>query len=124
MVSFTSQITLEEVERALKSFKKDKSPGPDGWPMDFFLAFFDLLGSELLNMVESSRIEGRVIPSLNSTFIVLIPKKENPLTFADFRPISLCSLVYKLISKVATLHLKLYLDKFISRQQFGFLKNR
>ena len=109
---------------ALKSFKKDKSPGPDGWPVEFFLAFFDLLGSELINVVESSISEGRVLPSLNSTFIALIPKKENPLTFTDFIPISLCNIVYRLISKVVALHLKPYLDKFISPQQFGFLKNK
>ena len=81
----------------LKSFKKDKSSGPDGWPIEFFLDFLDLLGSDHLRLVESSILEGRVLPSLNSTFIALIPKKEKPLTFVDFRPISLCNLVYKLI---------------------------
>ena len=83
-VIFTTQITLEEVEWALKSFKKDKSPGPDGWPVEFFLAFFDLLGDELVNLVEVSKQTGRVLPSLNSTFIALIPKKDKPLSFADF----------------------------------------
>ena len=105
-----------EVETALKSFKKDKSPGPDVWPVEFFLAFFDLLGDELVNLVEVSRKKGRVLPSLNSTFIALIPKKDKPLSFADFRPISLCNLVYKLIAKVAAQCLKPFLDKFISPQ--------
>ena len=123
-MSFTSQISLEEVEQALKSFKKDKSPGPDGWPVEFFLAFFDLLGNELVNLVEICKQEGRVAPYLNSTFIALIPKKDKPLSFVNFRPISLCNLVYKLISKVAAQCLKHFLDKFISPQQFGFLKNR
>ena len=112
------------METALKSFKKDKSPGPNGWPVEFYLAFFDILGPELVKVVESSRKDGRVAPSLNSTFIALIPKKENFVSFADFRPTSLCNLVYKLISKVAKLRLKPFLDKFISPQQFGFLKNR
>ena len=107
---------MEEVELDLKSFKKDKSPGPDGWPVEFYLDFLDILGNDLLQLVDSSRMEGRVVPSLNSTFIALIPKKEKPLTFADFRPISLCNLVYKLISKVVALRLKPFLDKFISPQ--------
>ena len=102
------------MESALKSFKKDKSPGPNGWPVEFYLAFFDILGPELVNVVETSRREGRVTHSLNSTFIALIPKKEIPTTFSDFRPISLCNLVYKLISKVAAQRLKPYFDKFIS----------
>ena len=53
--SFTCQISLEEVESTLKSFKKYKSPGPDGWPIEFYLAFFDILGPELVNVVETSR---------------------------------------------------------------------
>ena len=122
--SFTCQISLEEIESTLKSFKKDKAPGPNGWPVEFYLAFFDILGPELLDLVETSRKEGRVTPSLNSTFIALIHKKENPSTFSDFRPISLCKLVYKLISKVVAQQLKPFLDRHISPQQFGFLMHR
>ena len=75
-------------------------------------------------MVESSRLLGKVAPALNSTFLALIPKVEHPVNFGDFRPISLCNLCYKLISKVAALRLKPFLDSSISPQQFGFLKNR
>ena len=82
--TFTSKVSLHEVERALKSFKKDKSPGPDGYPVEIFLAFFDLLGEELVNLVEDARLTGRVLPSLNSTFITLIPKFDKPTTFANF----------------------------------------
>ena len=49
---------------------------------------------------------------------------DHPLSFGDYRPISLCNLCYKLISKVAALRLKPFLDSSISSQQFGFLKNR
>ena len=100
--SFTCQISLDEIESSLKYFKKDKAPGPDGWLVKFYLAFYDILGPELLELVETSQIEGRVSPSLNSTFIALMHKKENPSTFSDFRPISLCNLVYKLIDVYVT----------------------
>ena len=73
--SFTCQISLDEIESALKYFKKDKAPGPDGWPVEFYLDIFYIFGLELLDLLETSRIEGRVSPSLNSTFIALIPKK-------------------------------------------------
>ena len=82
-------VTLSEVESVLHSFKKDRSPGPDGWPVEFYLHFFDMLGEELLSAVDCTRVLGCIPPSLNSTFLALIPKKEKPLTFADFRPISL-----------------------------------
>ena len=75
-------------------------------------------------MVETSQTLGRVNPALNSTFLALIPKVDMPVSFADFRPISLCNLCYKLISKIAALRLRPFLDSSISPQQFGFLKNR
>ena len=83
-----SAFTLKEVEDVLKGFKKDKSPWIDGWPVDFCLHFFDLLGQDILNVIEHSRIEGRVIGALNATFITLIPKCDKPSTLAEFRPIS------------------------------------
>ena len=96
---FVSEVSLGEVEGALKSFQKDKIPGPDGWPVEFFLVLFDLLGGDLLVDVESSQSSGMVTPSMNSTFISLISKNGKIATFADFRPISLCNLTYKMISK-------------------------
>ena len=83
-----------------------------------------MVGNEVLELVEESRLNGHITGGLNSTFIALIPKVDQPVSFADFRPISLCNLCYKLISKVAALRLKPFLDSCISPQQFGFLKNR
>ena len=98
-------VSIGEVEHALKSFKKYCSPGPDGWPVEFYLFFFDLLKNELLSAVDTTRVTGIIPASLNSTFIALIPKKDNPQNFAEFRPISLCNLLYKLISKVIAVRL-------------------
>ena len=119
---FIENVSLTEIEGALKPFKKDKSPRLDGWPVEFFLHFFYLLGRDLLKAVDCSRMSGRITPSLNSTFLALIPKKDKPISFADFRPISLCNLVYKLISKIIVVRLKPHLGSHISQEQFGFLK--
>jgi retron-type reverse transcriptase len=74
--------------------------------------------------VEDVRLKGKILSSLNATFLVLIPKKDHPTTFSDFRPISLCNLVYKLISKVISSRLKPVLEKNLSPEQHGFLKGR
>jgi hypothetical protein len=117
-------VTLTELKNNLSLLKKEKSPGPDGWTVEFFSHFFDLVGSDLLLMVEDARIKGKISSSLNSTFLVLIPKKDNPSSFNDFRPISLCNLVYKLISKVISTQIKPVLERCLSSEQLGFLKGR
>jgi hypothetical protein len=75
-------------------------------------------------MVEDSRIKGKILGSINSTFLVLIPKQHQPLAFSDFRPISLCNLIYKIISKVISNRIKPILLRCISAEQLGFIKGR
>ena len=118
------ELTEEELKEVLGSFQKDKSPGPDGWTIDFFLGLFDILGRDLLQVVEDSRLAGWIPASFNSTFIALIPKSDNATSLNDFRPISLCNCVYKIISKVIALRLKTILSAHVSAEQFGFLEGR
>jgi len=117
---------IEEVElgRVLHSLQKDKSPGPDGWPIEFYTGFYDLLGLDLLHVVEESRRAGIIHQPLNSTFIALIPKVDKPKSFDDYRPISLCNCVYKIISKIISKRIKRVLSKHVSGEQFGFLEGR
>jgi len=108
----------------LKAFAKDKSPGPDGWTVEFFLHYFDLVGEDLLGMVEESRRKGEVIKALNYNFLVLIPKVNKSLTFGDFRPISLCNLCYKIIAKILENRLRPILSHGLLEEQLGFLQRR
>ena len=75
-------------------------------------------------MVEDTRISGRIPASFNTTFIALIPKTDNPVTLNEFRPISLCKCIYKIVSKVIARRLKVILSENISAEQFGFLEGR
>jgi hypothetical protein len=119
-----SPYMLQEVLEALNAFKKDKILGPNGWTVEFFLHFFDLVGDDLLDLVEDSRIRGRFIGALNSTFLTLIPKENKPSTFGDYRPIALCNVCYKLITKIIANMIKPMLSRTLSGEQLGFLKGR
>jgi len=119
-----SPVTEKELFEIMKSFKKDKSLGPDGWSIDFFIHFFDLCKRDLLSMVEASRISGSIHSYTSSTYIALIPKKEEPISFLDFRPISLCNITFKIISKIIAERIKGTLASALSPNQHAFLKGR
>ena len=93
-------ILLQDLKHILSISKNDKSLGPDGIPVEVYRALFDVLGGYLLRVIELSRISGKIPAVFNSTFLVLIPKIDHPLYFEDFRPISLCNFVYKIIGKI------------------------
>jgi hypothetical protein len=62
-------ITKQEIQDILSNFAKDKSLGLDGWTVEFFTLYFDVVGDDLLDLVEDSRTRGKIQKSLNSTFL-------------------------------------------------------
>jgi len=117
-------VTIEELESTIKKMPKEKSPDLDEWMQELFLSFFDIMGKDLLLVVEETRNKGYIPWILNATFFTLIPKVRKLTTFNDFRPISLCNFVYKVISKVIVNHIKDKLACYITKEQFDFLKYR
>lgn len=61
---------------------------------------------------------------LNHTQFVLIPKIASPQNITQWRPISLCNVAYKIISKVLTYRLERVVNKVISINQYAFVANR
>jgi hypothetical protein len=117
-------ISLQEVKNTVGMMPRDKSLGPDGWTHELFQHFFDIMGNDLLFVVEESRQTSRVFGSLNATFMALIPKESKPASFNDFKPIDLCNFVYKVITKIIASRIKEKLATSISEEQFGFMKDR
>jgi hypothetical protein len=92
--------------------------------VEFFLWFFELIGNDIMEAVEESRRSSSMVKSLNSTFIVFIPKADKPSNFGELRPISLCNLAYKIFTKIIVNKIKSFLSKSLSGEQLGFLKGR
>ena len=96
----------------------------DGIPVEVYRSLFDILGEDLLRIVEDSWKSGKIPAVFNSTFIALIPKVDHPNSFEEFRPISLCNYIYKVIGKIISIRIKKVLGHYISGEQFGFLLGR
>eukprot|EP00253_Pinus_taeda_P004936 PITA_04936 len=115
---------MEEVEEAIKSMPNDKAPGPDGFTINFYKACWPTIKTEVWEVVEDSRRSCSILKSLNSTFLALIPKEEEANSPEKFRPIVLCNVISKIISKVIANRLKPILPGLISEEQSGYVEGR
>jgi hypothetical protein len=118
------EVGLVELKGVLTLFQNGKSSWLEEWTIEFFIAFFDSPGQDSLRVVEEFQKTGMVLPNFNSTFITLILKVDKPARFGEFRMISLCNCVYKIIAKILPKRLKGWLSTIISLEQFGFLTGR
>jgi hypothetical protein len=123
-LSLEEEVTKPELKEALFSRRNGKILGPDRVTVEFFKAFYDLLKEDLLLMIRESQKEGRVHGPLNATFLCLIPTKQCPSSFEDYRSIACCNVIYKLITKIISRRIRLMLSEIIGEDQFGFLHNR
>ena len=110
-------LTLEECTAALHQMKPNKSHGLDGLTAEFYRTFWHLLSSDFLEVVVAIS-DLKVMPrSLRTGVIRLIPKKGDKSDLANWRPISLLNLDYKLISKVLANRLRKVLGFVIHPDQ-------
>lgn len=107
--------TEKEIASALAQMQPLKSLGHDGFAMCFYQKFWSTVGSEVCQVVFDFLNTGVLDASVNSTYIALVPKIKYPSKLMDYQPISLCNVLYKLISKVLANRLKHILPTIISK---------
>ncbi|XP_010495329.1 PREDICTED: uncharacterized protein LOC104772406 [Camelina sativa] len=120
----TAPATEAEVRKALFMMHPDKAPGPDGMTALFFQKAWEVVKTDLVSLVNSFFEENAFESGLNQTHICLIPKVTKPTRMAELRPISLCNVGYKVLSKVLCNRLKTILPRLISETQSAFVPGR
>lgn len=123
--SLEGEITLEAATNALKNMSNKKSPGSDGFTVEFFKVFWKYLNFCVIRSLNDGFRKGELSSTQKEGVIVCIPKGDKPREFIkNWRPISLLNVVYKIGSAAIANRLKPVLPTLINNDQTGFIKNR
>lgn len=114
----------EEIYSALKQMQPCKAPGPDDMHAIFYQRFWHIVADDVTQFVSNILHGGNFPRHLNDTNIVLIPKVKSPTAMTEFRQISLCNVLFKLVSKALAIRLKKVLPEIVSENQSVFVPGR
>ena len=118
-------LSESEVCLMLKSMKNNKSPGQDGFTVEFFRFFWQYLKTFIIRSLNFAYFTGELSQSQKLGIITLIPKGNKPRhLLKNWRPISLLNVIYKIASGCIANRLKQVLPRLIHENQKGFLKGR
>jgi hypothetical protein len=106
--------SADDVRKASFSIGDYKAPGPDGLHAAFYKKIWNVCDDEITQEVLQAVNSGVIPDGWNDTTVVLIPKIDNPDLVTQYRPISLCNVIYKIISKMLALRLKGILPEVIA----------
>ncbi|KAL9677306.1 hypothetical protein QQ045_005534 [Rhodiola kirilowii] len=116
--------SISEVRCALFQMHPTKAPGLDGFSAMFYQKFWGVVREDLTKEVLRFLNVGVLDDSLNETLIILVPKIKDASGVGEFRQISLCNVIMKIITKVLANRLEVCLPEVISHSQSAFIKDR
>lgn len=120
----STKFEILEVKEAIFSMNPFSSLGLDRFSVGFFQQHWDSIGKKICEVVTKVVNNNRWDSSINKTFIVLIPNAKNPTIVAEFWPISLCKVLYKIMANVLANIMKITLPEIISQTQSEFFPGR
>ncbi|GKC55783.1 RNA-directed DNA polymerase, eukaryota [Tanacetum coccineum] len=123
-VELESDVSNEEIKRAVWDCGTDKSPGPDGFTFGFYRRFWNLIENDVYDVVKYFFTYGVIPKGCNSSFIALILKILDANMVKDFRPISLIGSLYKIIAKIWANRLVGVLGDIVNEVQSAFIAER
>ena len=119
------KLSVGECFNILKTFQNYKTPGNDGFTVEFYLAFWSIIGKHLIDCVNYAYGHGELSSSQKQAAITLLEKKgKGRKLLKNWRPISLINVDAKIASKTLAKRLELILAKFIEFGQNAYVKGR
>ena len=117
-------ITMQEISQAVKSLKKDKSPGSDGLTAEFYQTFWPQIQEILFQYFLACFDKYELGPSAKLSILSLIYKKSDRSLISNYRPISLTNIDYKILAAVLANRLQSVIQKLVSYNQSAYVKGR
>lgn len=116
-----AKLSLEEVEECLKGMKNGKSPGKDGLPKELYLVLWEILGEDLVKVLQAILDKGVLPDSFKEGLTRLISKLpgQSVPELGELRPVTLLNTDYKLLSKSLTARARLVLPNVITSRQLA-----
>lgn len=116
--------TEDDITKTVFSMPKNKAPGPDGFPAEFFWEAWPIVRDSTIAAVREFFLTGHLLKKFNATAITLIPKERGADRLTHFRPVACCSTIYKIITRIISQRLKLFIADAVQGNQVGFIKGR
>jgi hypothetical protein len=120
----TANFTIDKVKKVVFSMEHNKAPGPDGFPVEFYQVFWEVIKDDLFALFVDFHQNSLSVHSLNFGVITLIPKKDNTIKIQEYRPICLLNVSFKIITKVLSNRIGLMADIIVRPSQTAFMRGQ
>ena len=116
--------TMVELNSVIKHLNPNRAPGIDGFNGMFYRVAWPIIGEDLLAAINNILKANKMLKQVNHTLICMIPMVAIPASVDDFRPIAVCNVMYRILSKLLTNQLKPLLPRLTDLNQTAFIRGR
>jgi hypothetical protein len=117
-------LTEMELLQAAKEMATSKSPGPDGYAIEFYISMWLTIGPEFIEMVNQLMMRGQLPHGMNKGLIVLLFKGGDKELLTNWRPVTLINVAYKIVAKALQKRIQPIMSEIIHEDQTSFLPMR